>query len=226
MADKVVDMQATKLFSEHANFHAQSSSDNDLQDYAVVPDADGDVAGGCEDAGSNKRNEYTGTTQYCGTDIVSDAGVLFTTFGEVANSKAVDDITVTFRLDQYPEMTINGHNHDTNAHEALDDADVSSVIPGSTGGVGCPDIWSNAAANADPISVTVRFTLEHVDQNDADNEHFVGANKNFKAEVTAEYVGVPTLTTTGWKIDSENTADSNGEFDSYTITAHKFFARN
>jgi len=226
MADKSVDMQATDQFAMSANFEEQSSTNNDLQDYATVQDADGDVAGGCEDAGSNKRNEYTSVYGYCGTDIVTDFGTFLTTFGEVQDSKAVTEIQVVFRLDAYPEVTVTGHNHDNNAHTALDDADLSGVIPASTGGIGCPDIWANADGDSDPTNVTVRFSLEHVDANDSDNEHWVGANKNFRVDVTAEYIGTPSLTTTNWKVDSSQATDSNSEFDGTTVAAHRFYARN
>jgi len=226
MADKSVDMQATDLFSLGANFDAQSSSDSDMQDFASVADANGDVGGGCESAGENDRNEYSCPYGYCGSDIVTDLGTVLTTFGEVVDSKALTELTVNFRLDAYPELTLTGHQHDNNAHTALDNADVSSVIPASTGGVGCPDIWTNADTDSSPISVTVRFSLEHVDRNDADNQHWVGANKNFRVDVTAEYIGTPSLTTTGWKVDSVVSNDSNAEMDTTVYTAHKFFARN
>ena len=225
MADKSVAMQATDLFSLHANFKEQSSSDNDAADFAQVPDANGDVAGGCESAAFNNRNEYSMTANYCGTDIVSDFGTFLTTFGEVQNSKAIEEIVVEFSNDAYPAVTVRGHNHDSNAHSSLQDADVSSVIPASTGGVGCPDIWTDAGTDSSPIGVTVTFGLEHVDVNGEDGEHWVGDNKNFRADVTARYVGSPTLTTTGWKVDSQESSDSNDEFDTFTITAHKYFAR-
>ena len=226
MTDKTVAMQASDLFTVHANFKEQDSSSNTLLDFASVSDANGDVGGGCETAGSNSRVEYTNRFQYCGTAIVSDAGTLLSTFGAVSNSIAITEISVTFRQDAYPELAITGHQHTANAHAAgLPTFDVSGVIPGSTGGEGCPDIWSNADTDSTPISVTVRFSLTHTDVNDANNAHWVGTNSNARTDVTAEYLGAPSLTTTTWKIDSSNATDSNTAFDGLSIAAHKFFTR-
>ena len=225
--DKVVAMQASKLFGEHANFKAQRSSDSDLSEYAHVQDADGDTAGGCTSDAMDDRNEYSGTTQYCGTDIVSDAGTLLTSFGLLAGAKVPTEISFTFSRDNMPEMTIVGHNHDDNAHAAspaMRAADVSSVIPGSTGGVGVPAILENSDTDADPVSATVRFSLEHVDENGATNQHFVGNNKNFRCDITITYLGTPTLTTTGWIVPSLETADDNNTMDAYTISAYRFFS--
>jgi len=226
MADKLVDMAASDIYALPSNFNAQSSTDSNLADFAVVADANGDVGGGCESAAMNNRNEYSNPWGYCGTDIVSDAGTLFTTFGTVVDSKAVEEITVNFRLDAYPEGTISGHQHDDNPHETLANADVSSVIPASTGGNGVPAFFTDAGTNSSPISATVRFSLEHVDRNDADNQHWVGANKNFRADLTIEFIGQPSLTiTAGWKTDSVVSSDSNSDMDTTTYTLHKYFTR-
>lgn len=228
MADAVVDMAATMMFGLGANFKAQSSSDSDLDDFAQIQDANGDTGGGCESSAFNARNEYSLSAGYCGTALVTDLSVIATTFGVVADAKAPTELIITWRNDAQPEVTINGHNHDANAHAvspALATYNISADIP-ANGGVIVPDIWANAAgAVSDPISVTLRFSLEHVDQNNADGAHFVGENKNCRADVTAEYVGVPSLTTTGWAVDSVVSADSNSAFDTTTYTAHKFYTR-
>ena len=226
MTDKTVAMQASDLFAAHANFKEQSSSDDDLQDYSQVADANGDVGGGCEDDGSNKRNEYSNQFGYCGTDIVSDAGTLLTTFGEVADSKVITQIVISFTQTEQPTLAITGHNHDNNPHAAQENFDVSSIIPGSTGGIGVPAIFADGGSDSTPISATLTIALEHVDANDADNEHWVGNNRNCRVDAVIEYTGVPTLTTTGWKVDSEVSGDSNSEFDTFAITAHKYFTRN
>lgn len=226
MTDKAVDMQASDLLALGANFKEQGSSDDDREDFAQVADADGDVAGGCNTSAENKRNEYSNDFGYCGTDIVSDLGTMLTAFGEVVDSKAVTELTITFSQERQPELSFVMHNHDDNAHAALDNFDLSDAIPASTGGVGCPDIWSNADTDSSPTSVTVRMAVEHVDAQDKDNKHWVGASKNARVDVTAEYIGTPSLTTTNWSVESEVDSDSNSEFDKTTVNAFRYYARN
>lgn len=225
MTDKAVTMQATLMFGLGATFHAQSSSDNALKDYAQVLDANGDAGGGCESGAMNSRNEYSCVAQYCGSTIRTALGTLLTTFGEVADSKAVDEITIVFKQDAQPEVTINGHNHTDNAHAALANADVSALIP-DEGGVGVPDFVANSNTDATPTSLTFRISLTHVDKQDADNKHWVGENQNFRVDVTAEYLGVPVLTLGSWVKDSDTTNDANTDFDTYSISAHQFIVRN
>lgn len=232
MTDKVVAMQASDPFALNANFTEQRSNDNDAADFAQVQDENGDTAGGCESAAFNDRNEYTANYGYCGVDIVSDAATHWTTFGEPFGAKLPTEYRISFGVEGQPTVDVTGHQHDSNPHVnavgggILADADMSTVIPASTGGIGAPDIWVNSDGDSDPIEVEVTFSLEHVDRNGSDGQHFVGNNKEFVARVTARYTGVPTLNTTGWKVPSQNTGDDNGDFDSFVITAHQFILRN
>jgi hypothetical protein len=230
MADVVVASAASDLFSLHANFVEQGSSDSDLDDYAQTPDANGDVNAGCESAAFNARNEYTNEFKFCGTDIVSDFGVVLSTFGVIANLKQITEITVQFSNTDFPIINVTGHNHDAQAHgatPALPTFDFSAAIPAVTGGVGVPDIWSNSAsATSTPTSVTVTFAIDHIDALDANGAHFVGTNKNGRVDVTADYINTPTLTTTNWKIDSQVLNDSNTDFDTFNISAHRYYTRN
>ena len=227
MADKVVAMAASDLFSLHANFKEQGSTTRTILDFSQVADANGDVGGGCEDAGSNSRLEYTGNYKYCGTDIVSDAGVLLSTFGEVMNSKAVTEAVFEFSQEAQIMLALTGHQHGDNTHEAQNNFDCSAttIIPATTGGIGVPAFVSDAGTNSSPRRATLRISVEHDDAQDSANAHWVGNNKNCRIDLSIEYIGTPSLTTTGWKVDSAGADDSNSEFDTYAIEMHKYITR-
>jgi len=225
MADKSVDMAATLMFGLNATtFKAEGSDDDALLDFAHILDANGDMA--CEDAGTNARNEYQCVAGYCGTDIKTDLSTILTTFGEVADTKAITEVRIDFSQTLQPKVTITGHNHTANAHAALTDADVSGDVPASTGGVGVPDIWANSNNDATPVSASMRFSLTHTDRNGKANGHWVGDNSAFRCDAEATYLGVPALTTTDWKLDSAKTSDANSDMDGYTVRMHKWYTRN
>jgi len=223
MADKSVAITASDLFGLGANFHAQSSTITTSQDWPEVFDADGDYACGSEVNNVTRAQAEYG---YCNDtpDIDTDLDTAMTTFGELLNSAYIpDNITVNFTAGEQATVSVTGHNHDSNAHvvDVLNTFDVSGIIPLGSG-FGCPNIWTNADTDSSPTSVTVSFTIEHVDKNGADGEHWTGENIRCRVEASAEYIGSPTLTTTDWYIDSEDASDSNADQDTYAISAHRY----
>ena len=73
--------------------------------------------------------------------------------------------------------------------------------------------------------------MNHIDAEDSDGEHWVGTNTTFRAELTLEIRGIPTSQTvaaietdlTGWTVDTNGASDGNQEFDTFNITAHRWF---
>jgi len=223
MADKTVVIEGTDLLSFGANFSTQSSSSSAMQDYAQALDSLGNSE--CE-AALNNRTEYSQEVVYCNASptLVAHLATFLTTFGQVQNAKAVDTLSIMFAPGEHATISATAHNHDSNEHTALNSADISTVIPASSG-LGVPDIWANSNTDATPVSVTVSASMNHVDRNGATGEHWFGQSVTFRVDVTAEYINVPVLTTTGWSIDSEDSTDENQDGDGYSITAHKYFDR-
>jgi len=221
MADKIVGMEASDLFSLGANFNPQSSSTSTLKDWPNALDSVGNNE--CE-TGINERSEYSTPYVYCNAspNIVTDLGTMFTAFGGVADSKAVTGLTVGFAAGSYATVDVEGHNHAVNEHVTQKGADISTVIP-AVAGFGVPAIFVDTGTNSTPISATVTASLNHQDREGADGEHWVGDNTTVQVVVTIDYIGTPTLATTGWSIDSQGATDGNQEFDGFSITAHKFF---
>lgn len=224
MADKSVDLGASSMFGLAAAFLPQSTTNTDTKDTEVVMDASGDVD--CE-AEFNNRNEYKAEFKYCNAnpDIKTDLGTMATKFGAVADSKVPTEISITFESGKYAGISVSGHNHDSNAHAGTDmrTCDFSSIIPASSG-LDVPALLTDTGANSTPVRAVLTVSLNHVDANGADGEHWVGQNITFKAELQIDYIGTPTLNTTGWVVDSIDTADSNQEHDTYSIKLHKYLA--
>lgn len=226
MADKAPGgIEASVLFGSGANFHAESSSSNVVDTSVQAIGAKGDVE--CETGGLNTTTEYNNVLTYCNSspDIATDLSTLLTTFGAVADSKAVTELSIDFTAGEYAKVTISGHNHAENAHSTVANADVSAAVPASAG-FGVPNIMANSNADASPVSASLRFSCNHVDREGADGNHWAGTSLTFRCDMTAEYIGVPVLTTTDWIVDNVESTDANGEFDGYRISAHRFFDAN
>ena len=232
MADKSVSIGASNLFGAGANFFAQTSESPHQRDMANMLDASGNVE--CE-TGINNRTEYSGNYAYCNATpaIGTDLATLVSTFGAVADSKLVTALNINFTAGQYATVDITGHNHDSNPHTAsvAGVSDVSTAVPASAG-FGVPDFGITLGTDSTPISASLSFSLNHIDENDADGEHWVGTNTTPRAELSMEFLGLPTSVTVaaietdlgaGWLVDSNGASDGNQELDHFTLTAHKHF---
>lgn len=231
MADKSVNIGASNLFGAGANFFAQTSESPHQRDSASILSASGDTA--CETMVNNMTN-YSGNYAYCNATpaIGADLGTLLSAFGSVADSKLVTALNINFTAGQYATIDITGHNHDNNPHtlSVSGVSDVSSAVPAGAG-FGVPSYGLTVGADSTPISSSLSFSLNHIDENDADGEHWVGTNTTFRAELSLELLGLPTSVTvaaietdlTGWTVDTNGGSDGNQELDHFTITAHRFF---
>ncbi len=232
MADKSVDLGGSNLFAANAAyFFPQSSSSPHERDMANMLSASGDIQ--CE-TGVNNRSSYTNTYAYCNSTpaIHTDLATLLSTFGAVADSKLVTALTINFTAGQYATVDITGHNHDDNEHTAsvAGVANVTSIVPAGSGfGVPAAAFGVVLGTNSTPISATLAFSLNHIDELDSTGEHWVGKNTTVRAELSLELLGIPTSTTvaaleagmTGWTVDSNGGTDGNQELDHFVITAHQ-----
>ena len=228
MANAVIAVEASDLFSMGANFNPQSSTSNHIDDMAQALDAAGNVQ--CETAGLFGRTEYSVEYKYCNAspNIKSHLGDALAKFGEVKNSIVLTGLTIRFVAGEYATVTITGVQYDEYAVVAsrVNYADMSAVVPTTNAGFGVPAFTGvTLGANADYASATITCSTNHVVAKGAAGNHLVCDNITFRAELSIEYVGVPTTAqpVTGWTTDTYEAGDANSEFDSYAITAHRFF---
>ncbi len=172
---------------------------------------------------------------YCNAtpDIKADFATFLTQFGDVQNSKIVTQIVINFTAGQYATGDVTGHNHDTNSHAAgipVGYTDASTAVPASAG-FGVPDFGLTLGTDASPTSATLTLTMDHRDTPGQDGEHWVGKNITPTVELTMEIEGIPTSQTaaaiesdlTGWTVDSFGPSDGNQAFDTYALSAHRYF---
>ena len=249
MADATIDLQASNLFSLHSNFKTSSSGTSVQSNNVTVMDESGNVS--CETNIFDITN-YTQSAGYCGTDFLTDLGTFATQFGTVQGSKIVTGVSISMSAGEYCTIDVEGHNHDENAHAAglsIGYADVSDFLPHEVGeafagwnGFGVPDFGITLGDNASPISATVSFAINHVDQIDEAGDHLVGKNITPRCELSMDFSGIPTSLSgadsdavkaalladfqgntsdmLGAICDTYDKNDGNSEFDSSTFTAH------
>lgn len=242
MADATIDLQASNLFSLHANFKTSTSGTGETSTNVTVMDELGNVS--CETNIFDITN-YTQSAGYCGSDFVADFGTFLAQFGDVQNSKIVTGVTVNMTAGEYCTVDVEGHNHATNPHVAgltVGYADVSDFLPhelteafSGWNGFGVPDFGITVGDNASPSSATVTFAMNHVDQAGESGQHLVGKNITPRCELSMDFSGIPTSNTTtllnvdfaantnsmlGAIADSTDLNDSNSEFDTFSFVAH------
>lgn len=213
-------IEATDIFSLGGDFVAQSSSTDDQQTRASAKGANGDEVA---------YKEHDGKTSVSCTYLykaVSGSIVVTALYiGKVSGGYHIDQIQVAYSNNNWPIVTVTGHNHDANAHV---DADLVMIKPSLTlpAGFGvCPGLFANANADSSCISANYTLSAEHTDINGCDGNHLVGDNHGGMETVQATYYGVPTLTTTGWVLTSDAASDSNADFDQTSINATRAVTR-
>lgn len=222
MADKTVALGATDLFSIGGNFHAQSSSTEPYSTEAVALAADGDVScTNTHDAGSN----YSATYKYCGSDLDTDLGAFATAFGTVENSILVTGLDINFPgPGEQPEITITGHDHAVNTHDALTNPpnvfNIVAIIP-DTIATGVPALIANTNADAEQVSGSLSFAVNHIDV-ESNSGHWVGESITCRCDMTLDFVGVATLTAGNWLQILTASSDGNEEIDTSSVTAHQY----
>lgn len=244
MADASVDLQASNLFSLHANFKTQTSGTSNTSTNITTTDEKGNVA--CEKDVFDIIN-YTQSARYCGSNFMTDIGTFLTKFGDVQGSKIVTGLTINMTANDYVTIDITGHNHVANAHAAglsIGYADVSDFLPHEPGeafaawdGFGVPEFGLGSDGEG-ATSATVTFSMTHVDQIAQDGSHLVGKNITPRAELSMSVVGdssalsasavqssllANTNTMGGVLVDSFDVNDSNSVFDTWAFTAHSHF---
>jgi hypothetical protein len=231
MADGTVDLGATDIWglTTTAGFHAQSSSTDPFSSEEVSLASDGDMA--CTNE-HDKGNDYSTTYKYCGTGIVASLGAKLTSFGGVvgtgAAAKIPTGISFSFSPGGQAEITITGHNHQTNNHSASTNApnvfDVSGLIPAAAG-IGIPALIvaaGEAGGTASRNGASLDISMNHIDKEGNDG-HFIGESITCRADLSVDYEGVAGTTTAGsWLQILQAVADDNENPDTSSVTAHQF----
>ena len=221
MTDAVVSMAAVDDFDLGGNFIAQSSTKTISQDHGEMLKANGDIQ-----KYSFVFNVLTSYSTAYKFNADTGLGAALPNIGSVENGYMIDSISISTSPDNYPEITIAGHNHAENAHaddrvEYAIPADIQSIL---TGAWGVYDFFNKSSATVCATSSSYTIQMTHVDVECQDGNHFVGNNVSGNEEASVTYVGnaaTPTTLANGWVVDSTENGKQNQEMDSSTITASR-----
>ena len=222
MAETAPTILAVDYFAAGAKFHEKDSNTAETKTFATVMTAAGNYACSEEyDTGDTFQSVY----DYCGgaaPDIDTDLSTLVSTFGAVASAHAVDTLRVHFEAGIAADVTIDGHQHDTTPHVTLRNADVSGIIPASSG-TGVPTLIT-VAGTVSPVSADITFSLNHVDKVGADGTHFHGQNIGpVKVEISVQYEGTVSGATAGdWLNIVIASSASNTDTPTSSVTAEQY----
>lgn len=228
MADKVVTYNAVDVLSLGANFGAVSNGDTEQHEVIDRLKSDGELHSKVR---FNQIDSKPVTYEYLGSDLAAD---LTAKLGQVVNSEKVTGITLTFRHKQAIQIAIECHNHPTNAHAAGTTGEFDgyglelSTLIGAGVAYGMPTggkPWANSNTNASQIGLTLRYSCQHDEREGDTGEHFTSHDSNGQVEATAEFLGNPTLTTTGWTIATDDDQKSRQNAQGVTVTGSKGLTR-
>ena len=215
---------AVDYFAPGEEFHVQNSSTEQTKQFVPVIGATGDYACSQEfDHGDSYMSEY----KYCnGTpNIDTDLATLLTTFGSVTDSKCPTEIRIHFEAGEAATVTIDGHQHDTTPHTALDNFDCSGIIPASSG-VGVPTLIT-VTGTVSPVSADLTISANHQDKIGATGAHFWGQNIGpCRVSLSVQYEGqVSGVTAGSWLNILITKSDDNQDTPTSTVTAEQFVTR-
>lgn len=228
MSDAAVGFGATDLFNLGANFKCQNSNSEETSEVLSFADANGH---GAMLDNCNTTTRHKASYTYSGTDLATDLAI---NIAKVHNSILVDKVSIRCQAKQPATIDIEGHQHSNNAHAAsvtpgdFDgyDMDLSALIGAAFAGKHIPATlpMANSADDAACIGLTLDFSAEHADVENEDGDHHFGRSHSGVLQVTEEFVGAPTLTTTGFTVESDTDADQNRDGDRNTVRARKWLA--
>lgn len=225
MADAAVYIEASDVFGLAGSFLPQSASRSTELAHAKMKSSNGDY------------HKFSGTFNSVENVSVvykfnSDGGLgnNLPAVGSVENGYIVTSVSVSTTFDDYPEITVEGHQHAVNAHtdnrnEYSIPDDMKSIL---TGAVGAYDFSGLAS---DPTCVqtsTYTLAVNHVDAECGTGNHWVGQNVEGMESMEVNFIGLNTTYVLGddWVITGYTADDSNDDFDTSSISAERLVLRD
>ena len=225
MTDAAVNLTAVDTFSLGGSFIPQNTTKTISQDHAEMIKANGDYEKYSDVF--NVLNTYSASYKF---NADTGLGAALPAIGEVKNAIMIDSISISTSYNDYPEISIEGHQHGENAH--ADDRVQYSIPAGIqtilTGAYGAYDFFSKSSATVCSTDSSYTIQMTHVDVECGTGDHFVGDNILGNEEASVTYVGDAATPTTvsGWTVTSAEESENNQEFDVSTISASRVVARD
>lgn len=232
MADASIDLQGIDTFGLGAQFEPQSGSKSTKW---KVSDRKSKIGDTKEIVSKGESYEWSQDYEYNGADLATDLTVKL---AEVTGDDGIllEEVSITFAESAPVKISLKGHNHKENPHEGVclsgDTAtgialDLAAIIGDGVGGWDVPANmpFANSDVDSSAVGLSLSFKVDHTDKPGYNGEHLVGVCMNPMVTASVDYVGSPTLTTTGWVVESDETGQSNQDFDTTKISAKRPLAR-
>ena len=213
---------ATDILALGGDWHPQTQN---LDSQLTRESAKGATGDEVASASHGAKTQGSVTYIYTGAGTLGIIDMSGLAIGKVLGGQAVDSITAAFSNNTWPTFTIGYHNHTANEHADGSMVEITPTVD-LPAGFGCADLFTNAGATSSCVSASYTLSAEHKDVDDSDGNHLAGDYFGATETVTAQYYGVPTLTTTGFVVTSSNASDSNADFDQVNISATRGIARD
>ena len=225
MADIAINLEASDIFGLGGSFVPQSTTATTTQQHAEMIKANGDYQK--FSSVFDVLDSVTGNYKFN-----ADAGLgaaLTSLCGSVSNSILITSVRVDTVNIEYPTIVVTGHNHEANLHSAGNVYDIpADMVAILTGAYGAYDFGVLSSALITCIRSSYEIRCEHIDQNDATGDHWVGTNVKGMEEISQEFSGNITSppTIAGWTVETSDLNDSNEEHDTSSFSAIRTVARN
>ena len=227
MADIAIALEASDIFSLGGNFIPQSTTASVAQQHAEMIKANGDYQ-----KYSDVFDVMTSVTANYKFNADTGLGAALPSCGALSGSYLITSIRIDTVNIEYPTIVVTGHNHANNAHatgaaqstEYPIPADIQTIL---TGAYGAYDFAELSGAAIACIRSSYEIRNDHIDQNDATGNHWVGSNVKGMEELSCEYSGniasPPTIA--GWTVETSDLNDSDEEHDTSSVSAIRIVAR-
>lgn len=233
MTDKSIALQGVDQFGLGANFEAQSGTKTTKWNTPERKDSLGDTK---EIVTKGESYDYSQDYEYNGSDLASDLTVKLAEVVTGDDAILVDEVAITFAESAAVKISIKGHNHKENAHAGVClsgdsvtgiDLDLANIIGSNIGSWDVPANmpFANSDTDSDIVGLSLTFKVDHTDKSGYNGEHLVGLSMNPMVTMSADYCGEPTLTTTGWTVESDETGNGNQDFNTTKISAKRPLSR-
>lgn len=219
MSDQNVALEASDIFGLGGNFIPQNSQLSTENSYARMIKANGDF-----EKWSSTFNQITNATCPYKYNADTGLGAALPNIGSVTGGYLITEIGIETVYNDYPTITITGHQHEENPH-ANDRVQYTCSITGDfTGAIGAYDLAGLAADEVCATRSTYTMAINHIDAECGD--HWVGQNVQGTESCTVEYIGhIAVFTVAGWVVRTYVISDSNEAFDTSSITFEKYLIR-
>ena len=223
MADALVSLEASDVFGLGGSFIAQSASKSTDLAHAKMKKANGDY-----EKFSTTFDQIENISVVYKFNSDTGLGAALPEVGSVNNAYIVTGLDISTTFDDYPEITVTGHQHEANAHEAGNTYAISDAIQTiMTGAVGAYDFAGEAGDPVCTQSSTYSLTVNHIDDNCDAGDHWVGTNIEGMESITVNYIGNITSSPApaGFTLTNYSYDDSNEAHDVSSMSAEALVVR-